>query len=61
MPGNMPASKIPSRNRTPEIAALEWTNAVPIDAIPKQREMSGMNHPGPIHLQAMLLGISKTM
>ena len=34
------------------------TKAVPTEQIPKHREMNGMNHPGPIHLQAMLEGIS---
>jgi hypothetical protein len=53
----MPASKIPRMNRTADIVWMLWTNAVPILEMPKHSEMIGMNHPGPIHLQAMLEGI----
>jgi hypothetical protein len=38
-----------------------WTKAVQMEQIPKPSEMLGMNQPGPIHLQAMLDGISKIM
>jgi hypothetical protein len=37
------------------------TKAVTSEAMPKPREMAGMNQPGPIHLHAMLDGISKMM
>jgi hypothetical protein len=47
-------------NRTADIVWMLWTNAVPILAMPKHSEMIGMNHPGPIHLQAMLEGIYET-
>lgn len=36
---------------------MSWTNAVPMDAMPKHSEIRGMNHPGPSHLQQMLDGI----
>jgi hypothetical protein len=39
--------------------AFVWTNAVPSEEMPKPSEIMGMNQPGPIHLQAMLEGISK--
>lgn len=61
MPGNIPASKIPRTKRTPEACASECTNAVPIDEIPKPREVRGINQPGPIHLQRMFAGISNRM
>lgn len=37
------------------------TNAVPIEAMPKHREMMGMNHPGPNHLQQMFDGICSVL
>lgn len=30
---------------------------MPMEAIPKQSEIPGMNHPGPIHLQQIFEGI----
>jgi hypothetical protein len=61
MPGSIPASKIPRTKRTPEAWASVFTNAVPIDEIPKPKEVRGMNQPGPIHLQRMFAGISNMM
>lgn len=58
MPGIMPDSKMPSRNRTPQACGRVWTKAVPRDATPNKNVMSGMNQPGPIHLQAMPDGSS---
>jgi hypothetical protein len=57
----MPASKTPSRKRTPAAWEKLSTKAVTSEAMPKPREMAGMNQPGPIHLHAMLDGISKMM
>ena len=61
MPGNIPASKIPRMNLTPQAADRLWTYAVPIDAIPKPSVVNGMNQPGPMNLQSMFAGISKIM
>jgi hypothetical protein len=55
----MPASKIPSTNRTPEAWWIVLTKAVAMDAMPKSNVDIGRNHPGPIHLQHRLQGISK--
>jgi len=55
----MPASKTPSKNRTAQTWLKSLTKAVQIEQIPNIKEMIGMNHPGPIHLQAMFDGISK--
>jgi hypothetical protein len=61
MPGIIPASKTPRRKRTPEALWISFTKAVQMEQIPKPREIDGINHPGPIHLQAMFEGISKMM
>ncbi len=61
MPGIMPASKMPSKKRTPAAWAKLWTKAVQTETMPKPSEMAGMNQPGPIHLHMMLEGISNRM
>jgi len=61
MPGIIPASKSPSKNRTAETDALSLQNAVQTEQIPKPSDVAGRNHPGPIYLQAKLAGISKMM
>jgi len=50
---------MPRRKRTPEALSIFCTKAVHMEQIPKPRERVGIYHPGPIHLQAILDGISK--
>lgn len=61
MPGSMPASKMPRRKRTPQMAARSLTKAVQMETMPKRRVVMGRNQPGPIALQAIVAGISKRM
>ncbi len=57
----MPASKTPSKKRTPHACEMLCTKAVASDAMPKPSAMAGRNQPGPTTLQATLDGISKRM
>lgn len=61
MPGSMPASKMPRRKRTPQMAARDSQKAVAMETMPKAREVAGRNQPGPIHLQRTVAGISNRM
>ena len=61
MPGIIPDSKMPSRNRTPQACGRVFTKAVPSDDTPNNTVISGMNQPGPIHLHAMPDGSSARM
>lgn len=56
----LPASEMPSKNRTAFAPALFLTKAHAIDKIPKVMVYRGMALPGPSHLVKRLAGISKT-